>query len=96
MTSKELADPFGLFLKYLKIFFSISIFNITTNPQTKKASLKEGGKGWLLLEGFLPSGVKGKLVNHFKVPISRPFLPGVRSIGLAGKVLTSTKSSQLE
>ncbi|MDH4267168.1 MAG: hypothetical protein OEW45_16175 [Deltaproteobacteria bacterium] len=38
MTSKELADPFGLFLKYLKIFFSM--FYITTLPKTKKAPLQ--------------------------------------------------------
>jgi len=38
MTSKELADPFGLFLKYLKIFFSMVY--IITNAKTKKAPLQ--------------------------------------------------------
>jgi hypothetical protein len=51
MISKELADPFGLFFKYLKNFFSTIIlspliYNGSTFPHEKKApllGLKIGG-----------------------------------------------------
>jgi hypothetical protein len=44
MISKELADPFGLFFKYLKNFFSTIVLsrlikNDITNPKTIKLPL---------------------------------------------------------
>jgi len=61
MISKELADPFGLFFRYLKNFFSTMVlplfYNHTTNPQRKppkglrirsKRKLRLNGLGFLV------------------------------------------------
>jgi hypothetical protein len=54
-------------------------------------------RGGFLLEELFPSGAEAKSINHigaFK-RISRLFPSGVGSIGLAGKVLTLTKSNHI-